>query len=193
MYEIDQKKIPELSTKHLVAYIWKELYSTKLKEFTKGYKDKTWEYLPYGEVTALEKQWIQYQVLKEIEWRWLFDLNLENHQTILGLHIQKNHSELSELLQESYDNIWLQDYMNWLLVANRNLKDWDTNAFYLNSRFARALKGTKHFYKFWNKVEASADWINVMVEWGLKLIKEVQSSSQSWQEKTAKTAAIKNS
>lgn len=186
-YEVWQDKIPELSTQHLTAYI----ANNKYKEYQDAYKESIWiTYSDKYNLWAEEQFLIKYRTLKDLEWSWILNANKLNLQVVSWLHVEKNDAELHKFLLDSRANSWLQDYMDWLLLSTQNLKDWDTNAKYLTSKYAKALKWINWFYSQskWY-VPASSDSVEMMTNATLTFIREIVNSSQPWKEQTAKIAA----
>ena len=189
-YEVSQWNIPELSTKHLVSYIIYNKYSSEKYKIEKWVADNYnlpfWKKYKLSDVEEAQLQW---QVLNQAAKDWLLDINKENHQIVLWLHVWKNHAELVEDLNKSWAYNQLKWYMDALIVSNHNLKEWDTNAKFLISKYRKWLESQLNYYR-WNKpVKPTAEAVEIMTNATMTYISEIQNSTQDQKTKIAKTAA----
>jgi len=184
-YLAQEKEIPELSTKYLTSYILEQQYS----EMSRAVRKNKWT---WSTLTQEEDAMIKRKILQDAQNTWLLDLNLENHQKVLWLHTEYFHEESLKTIMWAKWKWMLMDYMDALMISTHNLKQWDTSAKVLTSKYARWLSWLLNFYSesSWWYVTPSATAINIQTESALNMIKVIQDSTLDNKAKIVRTAAL---
>lgn len=185
-YEISQWNIPELSTKHLLSYI----ANNKYYELESEQKKLKWK---WSKLEEFEKNILKRKILKEMASNWLLDLNMENSNIILWLHWNKYHEETINMLRSNKALNQFNNYMNWLMISNWAIKEWDTSARYLTTEFWKALSWYWQFYSWWTLVKPTSESVDILLAWAKWILANIAMSNEDAKTKVAKQAALLNS